>query len=178
MAICVLLLAVIGLLLPVIILLFAYARIIHCLWFRKDIGPFQKIVLQSRRSVTITLGIVSAVFIVCRTPYLLVFLINCVNRSGFNSMKYNLVALFCTLSTCLNPLIYSFRSPQFKKNFRAMCRERAVISPHVCQGNLRDSQVAVVQELAFRMVHLHASAITDQGSTECVRKHAFGPATR
>ena len=102
-------------LLPMCIMGYLYARIIWCLRNRTLVPcSSQKIVTESRK-VTKMLISVSAIFIMCWTPPAALCVLSPLIRGGYTTVHY-VSQTSALLNSCLNPLVYTLHSQQFRKN--------------------------------------------------------------
>ncbi|XP_055366250.1 trace amine-associated receptor 7e-like [Betta splendens] len=80
-----------------------------------------------------TLGVVVAVFLMCYCPYF------CVSLSGYNLMMGSSVNTFINclilLNSCLNPLIYAFFYPWFRKSIKIIVTLK-ILQQNSCQENI------------------------------------------
>ena len=107
-------------LLPICIMGYLYARIILCLRNRSLVPvSFQKNMSQSRNKVTTMLISVSAIFVICWTPPAVLCLLSPV-IPGQRVTAYKVSTACALLNSCLNPLVYTLHSQQFRKNVAAL----------------------------------------------------------
>ena len=115
--------------LPICIMGYLYARIIWCLRNRTLVPcSSQKLVLQSRK-VTKMLISVSAIFITCWTPTAVLCALSPVIPGGYTTVYYMSKASALT-NSCLNPLVYTLHSQQFRKNLASLipCCESKLVT--------------------------------------------------
>ena len=106
--------------LPISIMGFLYARIILCLRNRVVVpGRSPNSVLQSRMKVTKMLMSVSAIFITCWTPPAILCVLSPVIPGGYTTVHY-VAKASALLNSCLNPLVYTLHSQQFRKNVASL----------------------------------------------------------
>ena len=106
--------------LPICIMGYLYARIIVRLRNRAVVpGSYVKTALHSRNKVTKMLISVSAIFIACWTPAVVLCLLMPVIPGG-NARVYSVTTACALLNSCLNPLVYSLRSQQFRSNLASL----------------------------------------------------------
>ncbi len=113
-------------LLPICIIGYLNTRIIFCLRNRYLVpGSSANTVSHSRDKVTKMLISVSAIFIACWTPPTLLCVMSPLIPVGDSSLSYvsNASAL---LNSCLNPLVYTLHSQNFRKNLATLvsCAKR------------------------------------------------------
>lgn len=106
--------------LPICIMGYLYIKIILCL--RKYVpvpGCFPNSVSQSRNKVTKMLISVSAIFITCWTPPAILCVLSPVIPGGYGTVYYVSTAS-ALLNSCLNPLVYTLHSQQFRKGLTSL----------------------------------------------------------
>ena len=102
--------------LPICIMGYLYTRIILCLHKRVVVpGCSPNSVSQSRMKVTKMLISVSAIFITCWTPPTVLCVLSPVIPGGYATV-YSVSTASALLNSCLNPLVYTLHSQQFRKN--------------------------------------------------------------
>ena len=107
-------------LLPICIMGYLYARIILCLRNRSLVPvSSQKNMSQSRNKVTTMLISVSAIFIICWTPSAVLFALTLV-IPGQRLTAYKVSIACALLNSCLNPLVYTLHSQQFRRNLASL----------------------------------------------------------
>ncbi|XP_044068190.1 trace amine-associated receptor 13c-like isoform X2 [Siniperca chuatsi] len=88
---------------------------------------------KSEMKAARTLGVVVVVFLMCYCPYY------CVSLSGYNLMIGSSTEVFMIflvfLNSCLNPVIYAFFYPWFRKSVRLIVTLE-ILQPHSCQANI------------------------------------------
>ena len=103
-------------LLPISIMGYLYTRIIMCLRSRVLVtSSASQIVSRSRYKVTKMLISVSVIFISCWTPPVVLCVLSPVIPGGYATV-YPVATASALLNSCLNPLVYSLHSKQFRKN--------------------------------------------------------------
>ncbi|XP_028993579.1 trace amine-associated receptor 13c-like [Betta splendens] len=91
--------------------------------------------LRSELKAARTLGVVIAVFLMCLCPYYCVALSSQDNSMNASSAAYNfVVCLFC-FNSCLNPMIYTFFYPWFRKSIKLIVTLK-ILEPDSCQTNV------------------------------------------
>lgn len=106
--------------LPICIMGYLYIKIILCL--RKYVpvpSCSPNSVLQSRNKVTKMLISVSAIFITCWTPPAMLCVLSPVIPGGYGTVYYVSTAS-ALLNSCLNPLVYTLHSQQFRKGLTSL----------------------------------------------------------
>ena len=107
-------------LLPICIMGYLYARIIFHLRNRPIVsGSSQAPVTRSKNKVTKMLFTVTAIFITCWTPPTVLCVSSPVIPGGYATV-YLITTASALLNSCLNPLVYTLHSQQFKKNLASM----------------------------------------------------------
>ncbi|KAJ7372590.1 hypothetical protein OS493_017861 [Desmophyllum pertusum] len=105
---------------PICIMGYLYARIISCLRNRAVVpGSSQASVSQSSTKVTKMLISVSVIFITCWTPPAVLCVLSPVIPGGYATV-YLVTTACALLNSCLNPLVYSLHSQQFRKNLASL----------------------------------------------------------
>ncbi|XP_044068085.1 trace amine-associated receptor 13c-like isoform X2 [Siniperca chuatsi] len=88
---------------------------------------------KSEMKAARTLGVIVVVFLMCYCPYY------CVSLSGYNLMigsSSEVFMLFLVFfNSCLNPVIYAFFYPWFRKSVRLIVTLE-ILQPHSCQANI------------------------------------------
>ena len=113
--------------LPICIMGYLYTRIIFHLRNRPHVPCSSgRSLSQSRNKVTKMLIIVSVIFIVCFTPPAVLSLLKSVIPGGYFTVHS--VATACALlNSCLNPVVYTLHSQQFRKNLLSLvCCQRSM----------------------------------------------------
>jgi len=111
---------------------YLYTRIILCL--RKP-GLVQcsspTAASQSRNKVTKMLVSVSVIFIPCWTPPAVLCVLSPVIPGGYATV-YPITTASALLNSCLNPLVYTLHSQQFRKSLVSLvfCRENKELAIH------------------------------------------------
>ena len=102
--------------LPICIMGYLYARIILCLRNRVLVpGSCSRAVSRSTDKVTKMLVSVSVIFATCWTPPTVLCVLSPVIPGGYATV-YPVTTASALLNSCLNPLVYTFHSQQFRKN--------------------------------------------------------------
>ncbi|XP_078348680.1 neuropeptide FF receptor 2-like [Oculina patagonica] len=103
--------------LPICIIAYLYARIIMCLHNRVHVpSSSPKSLSLSRNKVTKMLITVSVIFITCWTPPTVLCVLTSVIPGGYATV-YPVTTASALLNSCLNPLVYTLHSQQFRKKF-------------------------------------------------------------
>ncbi|KAJ7386259.1 hypothetical protein OS493_010663 [Desmophyllum pertusum] len=107
---------------------YLYARIIISLRNRAVVpGSSQAYVSQSRNGITKMLISVSVIFITCWTPPAVLCVLIPVIPGG--STVYPVTTACALLNSCLNPLVYTRHSQQFRKNLASLvscCKKKSL----------------------------------------------------
>ena len=102
--------------LPICIIGHLYTRIILCLRKRVLVpGSSPRSLSQSRDKVTKMLISVSAIFIACWTPPSVLCILSPLIPGGYATV-YSVSTASALLNSCLNPVVYTLHSQQFRKN--------------------------------------------------------------
>ena len=110
--------------LPTCIMVYLYTRIILHLRNHSLIpGSSQAPATRSRNKVTKMLISVTAIFIMCWTPQTVLCVLSPVVPGGYATV-YPVATASALLNSCLNPLLYSLHSQQFRKNLASLLRLR------------------------------------------------------
>ncbi len=110
--------------LPICIMGYLYTRIVLCLRSRVLVpGCSPKSVSQSRDKVTKMLITVSVIFITCWTPPAVLCVLIPVIPGG-NATVYSVTTVSALLNSCLNPVVYTLHSQQFRKNLASLMSYR------------------------------------------------------
>ena len=106
--------------LPTCIMVYLYARIIlHLRNHALVPGSSQAPATRYRNKVTKMLISVTAIFIVCWTPQTVLCVLSPVVPGGY-AIVYPVATASALLNSCLNPLVYSLHSQQFRKNLASL----------------------------------------------------------
>ncbi|XP_045912854.1 trace amine-associated receptor 13c-like [Micropterus dolomieu] len=88
---------------------------------------------KSEMKAARTLGVVVAVFLMCYCPYY------CVSLSGYDfvigSSAEVLMIFLIFFNSCLNPVIYAFFYPWFRKSVKLIVTLE-ILQPHSCEANI------------------------------------------
>ncbi|XP_044068082.1 trace amine-associated receptor 13c-like isoform X3 [Siniperca chuatsi] len=88
---------------------------------------------KSEMKAARTLGVVVVVFLMCYCPFYCVSLTGYNLVTGSSSEVFMLFLIFC--NSCLNPVIYAFFYPWFRKSVRLIVTLE-ILQPHSCQANI------------------------------------------
>ena len=106
--------------LPICIMGYLYVRIILCLRNRVFVtGPSQNTVSKSRIRVTKMLLSVSVIFITCWTPPAVLCVLSPLIPGGYVTVYY-VTKASALLNSCLNPVVYTLHSQQFRKSLASV----------------------------------------------------------
>ena len=110
--------------LPICIMGYLYARIIfHLRTYTAVPGSSQSPVTRSKTKITKMLISVTAIYIMCWTPQMVLCAVGPVLRGGYATV-YLVSTASALLNSCLNPLIYTLHSKQFRENLASLMRCR------------------------------------------------------
>ena len=118
--------------LPICIMGYLYARVILCLRNRALVpGSSPRSVSQSRDKVTKMLISVSAIFITCWTPPAVLCALSPMIPGGYATV-YPVTTASALLNSCLNPVLYTLHSQQFRKNLASLvsCIDNKQLGTH------------------------------------------------
>ncbi|XP_078363879.1 putative G-protein coupled receptor 19 [Oculina patagonica] len=131
-----------GLVIPSVVMIFCYSRVIYHMWFNTDNNKATNLALfKSRRKLTKLFIILTITFLFTWTP---TFGRPVVTRFGNeeNARKYQLFSMFFALvGSAANPVIYSFRCPRFRQelfkllNCRCCKRKRRLNANRIFVAN-------------------------------------------
>ena len=106
--------------LPICIMGYLYARIILCLRSRVFVtSSAPQTVSRSKDKVTKILISVSVIFITCWTPPAVLCVLSPMIPGGYATV-YPVTTASALLNSCLNPLVYTLHSQQFRKNLSSV----------------------------------------------------------
>ena len=106
--------------LPICIMGYLYFKIIRCLRNRVLVPGYSlNSVSQSRNKVTKMLISVSVIFIACWTPPAVLCVLSPMIQGGYGTVYYVIMAT-ALLNSCLNPLVYTLHSQQFRKGLTSL----------------------------------------------------------
>ena len=122
---------VISFLIPLCTLTFTYISTIHTLWFKKSLQRLQRTnsqtsVQSSRKRISILLGMLIVVFLVCWSPFGIYWLLSAAlsyfpdtvegQRKMIRITRYTI--LIALLNTCLDPMVYAYSNRQITNGAR------------------------------------------------------------
>lgn len=106
-----------------------YYRIIYRLWFTKDntTEVTQKALLRYRRRLTKMVIAVTIIYVLCWGPELMIYLLGFLGVFTLKAIHHGVAFAFVVFNSCVNPIVYSFQSGQFRTHLWALirCRKRA-----------------------------------------------------
>ena len=106
--------------LPMCIMGCLYVRIILCVRNRVLVpSSFRNSASKSRNKVTKMLITVSVIYVTCWTPPAVLCLLSPVIPGGYSTV-YPVTTASALLNSCLNPLVYTLHSQQFRKNLLSL----------------------------------------------------------
>ena len=106
--------------LPICIMGYLYARIIlHLRYNAVAPGSCQSPVTRPKTKITKMLISVTAIYITCWTPQIVLCVVGPVIPGGYATV-YLVSTASALLNSCLNPLIYTLHSQQFRKNLASL----------------------------------------------------------
>ena len=110
--------------LPICIMGYLYARIIlHLRTYTAMPGSSQSPVTRSKTKITKMLISVTAIYVTCWTPQIVLCATSPVLPGGYTTV-YLVSTASALLNSCLNPLVYTLHSQQFRENLASLMRYR------------------------------------------------------
>ena len=124
--------------LPVGIMSVLYSRVIHRLWFKKSTNPTTlQVVRLSRKKVTKTMLLISAIYVICWFPDLIAHFLESIFH--IQSTWYDVLHSLILLNSTVNPVIYAFQCGKFRRELRKIfCRRGINKRIHVAQRSRRN----------------------------------------
>ena len=108
---------------PTAIMLALYSRVIRRLWFEKDANSVTlQAVRRSRKKITRTTLVLSAIYAICWLPDSVRHILEVYYPShiSFSSTSSNVFHCLILLNSTVNPFIYAFQFPNFKRELIKM----------------------------------------------------------
>ena len=113
---------------PLSIMGFLYTRIILNLWGKSNRVQSSQdttrvVVLKVRKKMTKMLLVVTAVYGLCWTPIMLLYVLSYYSPSEYiqyGSNAYNIAIVFVCLNSSINPFVYTLHSEQFRRSFKSI----------------------------------------------------------
>ena len=105
---------------PTTIMMVLYGRVIYRLWLeRNPNAATSQAVRRSRKKVTKTMLLISAIYVVCWFPDLVRHVLEVYSPSQFNysTTSSNIFHSVNLINSAVNPVIYAFQFQQFRKGF-------------------------------------------------------------
>ncbi|XP_078371270.1 tachykinin-like peptides receptor 86C [Oculina patagonica] len=125
-----------GLIVPSVVMIFCYSRVIYHVWFNTEDNKATNLALfKSRRKLTKLFIILTIIFRFTWTP---TFVRPIVTRfeNEENARKYQLFSMFLALvGSAANPVIYSFRCPRFRQEASKLLNGRCCKRRKRLNGN-------------------------------------------
>ena len=111
---------------PIGIMGLFYTRIIYRLWFTKDntTEVTQKALLRYRRRLTKMAIAVTIIYVLCWGPELMIYFLGFLGVFTLKAIHHGVAFALVVFNSCVNPIVYSFQSEQFRKNLCAIIRRR------------------------------------------------------
>ena len=111
---------------PLLYMFFAYGKIAVSLWNRSKHGTIHKVVTKAKMKSTRLMVAAVLVFVVCYAPTLVLQLLEVYSIVENLSSKYLFIVYFwCIIlqisSSSINPVIYAFLCPEFKRGVLRHC---------------------------------------------------------
>ena len=111
---------------PLLYMFFAYGKIAVSLWNRSKNGTIHKAVAKAKMKSTRLMVAAILVFVVCYAPTLVLLLLEVYSiLENLSSEYYFIVYFWCiilqTSSSSINPVIYAFLSPDFRRGVLRHC---------------------------------------------------------
>ena len=105
-----------------------YYRIIYRLWFTKDntTQVTQKALLRYRRRLTKMVIAVTIIYVLCWGPELMIYLLGFLGVFTLGAIHHGVAFALVVFNSCVNPIVYSFQSAQFRTHLWTLirCRKR------------------------------------------------------
>ncbi|XP_069011350.1 trace amine-associated receptor 13c-like [Embiotoca jacksoni] len=129
---------------PITVIVLLYVRVFVVAVSQARIMRSQLAPVRLQKSVTVTvkkselkaartLGVVILVFIICMCPYYCVALSG--QSSVFNASSDTFVICLFYFNSCLNPIIYAFFYPWFRKSIKLIVTLQ-ILQPNSCEVNM------------------------------------------
>lgn len=105
-----------------------YYRIIYRLWFTKDntTEATQKALLRYRRRLTKMVIAVTIIYVLCWGPELMIYFLGFLGVFTLQAIHHGVAFALVVFNSCVNPVVYSLQSSQFRRHLCALicCRRR------------------------------------------------------
>ena len=106
---------------PAVIMICLYSRVVCNLWFKKTNEFVHIAVRRSRKKVTKVALIVSVISVISWFPQLVVYILsNYETGIKFGEFAYMASVVMVTLNSAVNPLIYALQSGRFRQHFKEL----------------------------------------------------------
>lgn len=111
---------------PIGIMVLLYYRIIYRLWFTKDntTEATQKALLRYRRRLTKMVIAVTIIYVLCWGPELMIYFLGFLGVFTLKAIHHGVAFALVVFNSCVNPIVYSFQSGQFRTHLWALIRCR------------------------------------------------------
>lgn len=118
---------IVGGVIPIVVMSVIYFKVARHLWFNSTVGKnlSQMAFIRSRKRITTMVLLVSAIYVVCWVPTLIIyFLANVIPSESMYSVPHKTTIVLATINSSINPVVYSLRSQQFRQNLYKLVRCR------------------------------------------------------
>ena len=143
-----LVLFIFGYIFPSAVIIFCYLRVIYHVWFNADSSrSTQAGLVKSRRKITKLFILVTVVFTITWTPTFVELIVAEYGEHSEKNMKLELFSMLLGLTgSAANPLIYSFRSPKFR---REVCK--LLTCNYYCKKKIRQRSNKVSGAFTYKV---------------------------
>ena len=143
-----LVLFIFGYIFPSAVIIFCYLRVIYHVWFNADSSrSTQAGLVKSRRKITKLFILVTVVFTITWTPTFVELIVAEYGEHSEENMKLELFSMLLGLTgSAANPLIYSFRSPKFR---REVCK--LLTCNYYCKKKIRQRSNKVSGAFTYKV---------------------------
>lgn len=130
---------------PLGIMGFLYARVVHRLWFTNQANEAtQRALLRYRRRVTKLVIAVTVVYALCWVPELTIYFLGFTGAIHLQTIHFNIASALVFFNSTINPAVYGLQSSMFRKHFwNLIC----------CRKGRRSNQVIPALETTVQRPH-------------------------
>ena len=103
-----------------------YYKIIYRLWFTKEKATeaTQKAMLRYRKRVTKMVIAVTIIYVLCWGPELIIYFLGFLGVFTLQAIHHGVAFALIVFNSCVNPIVYSFQSSQFRTHLLSLIRFR------------------------------------------------------